>query len=126
MLSIPSAPVSHVSAQYKELEKSDPLLMENPSRWVMFPIQHPDIWEMYKRHEASFWTAEEIDLAQDLKDWESLGDGDRRFVTHVPSFLCSLRWYCVGELGWPILSRDPSPRGTRFLWLSDCHGEHPL
>ena len=52
------APLSRVSAEYRELERNDPLLRENPNRWVMFPIQHIEIWEMYKKHEASFWTAE--------------------------------------------------------------------
>ncbi|MGB3076998.1 MAG: ribonucleotide-diphosphate reductase subunit beta, partial [Chitinophagales bacterium] len=45
------------------------LLRENKDRFVLLPIKYPDIWEMYKKHEASFWTAEEIDLYQDLKDW---------------------------------------------------------
>ena len=62
------------SDKYKELEKQDPLLKENPRRWVMFPLQYPEVWEMYKKHEASFWTAEEIDLAQDNKDWISLSE----------------------------------------------------
>jgi len=52
-----SSPVSRVSAELRELEKSDPLLKENPRRWVLFPIQYPGIYEMYKKHEASFWTA---------------------------------------------------------------------
>jgi len=77
------APISRVSKQYVELEKSDPLLVENPQRWVMFPIQHADIWEMYKKHEASFWTAEEVDLSQDNRDWDNLSDQERHFVTPV-------------------------------------------
>merc|ERR1712118_565531 len=63
--------VSEISRRFRELEESDPLLMDNPRRWVMFPIQYPAVWEMYKKHEASFWTAEEIDLSQDMKDWEA-------------------------------------------------------
>ena len=43
---------------------------ENPKRWVLFPIQYPAVYEMYKKHEASFWTAEEIDLGEDMRDWE--------------------------------------------------------
>jgi len=83
------APVSRVSAEYKELEKNDPLLMENPRRFVMFPIQYPQVWEMYKKHEASFWTAEEIDLSQDNKDWETLNDQERHFVKHVLAFFAA-------------------------------------
>jgi ribonucleoside-diphosphate reductase beta chain len=47
----------------------EPILQENKDRFVIFPIQHHDIWEWYKKSEASFWTAEEIDLHQDLTDW---------------------------------------------------------
>merc|ERR1711979_32246 len=75
--------------KYCELEKSDPLLIENPHRWVMFPIQYPAVWEMYKKHEASFWTAEEIDLSQDTKDWENLSDSERHFIKHVLAFFAA-------------------------------------
>jgi len=81
---------SRVSEEFKELEKSDHLLKENPNRWVMFPIQYPQIWEMYKKHEASFWTAEEIDLSQDTKDWEKLNDSERHFIKHILAFFCSV------------------------------------
>ncbi|RZJ86620.1 MAG: ribonucleoside-diphosphate reductase, partial [Hymenobacter sp.] len=47
----------------------EPLLAENPNRFVLFPIQNADVWQFYKQAEASFWTAEEIDLSQDQKDW---------------------------------------------------------
>merc|ERR1719310_1751379 len=85
----PAAPVSRISKEYRELEKEDPLLKENPQRWVMFPIQYPEIWEMYKKHEASFWTAEEFDLSQDLRDWERLSDSERHFVKHVLAFFAA-------------------------------------
>ena len=49
--------------------REEPLVRENPQRFVMFPIQYHDIWAMYKKHEASFWTAEEIDFSQDVRDW---------------------------------------------------------
>merc|ERR1712072_455790 len=65
---------------------SDPLLMDNPHRWGMFPIQYPEVWEMYKKHEASFWTAEEIDLSQDNKDWEKLTDSEQHFIKHILAF----------------------------------------
>ena len=65
-------------------------MRENANRWVMFPIQHPDIWEMYfKKHEASFWTAEEVDLAQDVRDWERLTEQEHHFVKHVLAFFAA-------------------------------------
>ena len=50
---------------------SNKLIKENKNRFVIFPIKHHDIWEWYKKMEASFWTAEEIDLHQDLNDWNT-------------------------------------------------------
>jgi ribonucleoside-diphosphate reductase beta chain len=67
----------------------EPILRENKDRFVLFPIQHNDIWEMYKKAEASFWTAEEIDLSQDLSDWENLKDGERHFISHVLAFFAA-------------------------------------
>jgi len=67
----------------------EPLLTENPNRFVLFPIQHNDMWQMYKQAEASFWTAEEIDLGQDQKDWDSLNDGERHFISHVLAFFAA-------------------------------------
>ena len=65
------------------------LLEENPNRFVLFPIQHPDIWEFYKKSEASFWTAEEIDLSDDLSDYNNLSDGERHFINNVLAFFAA-------------------------------------
>jgi ribonucleoside-diphosphate reductase subunit M2 len=67
----------------------EPLLIENPNRFVLFPIQDNEIWQMYKKAEASFWTAEEIDLASDLKDWDNLTSNERHFVSHVLAFFAA-------------------------------------
>lgn len=67
----------------------EPILRENKNRFVLFPIEHHDIWKFYKQAEASFWTAEEIDLSQDLTDWENLTDGERHFITHVLAFFAA-------------------------------------
>lgn len=75
--------------QDKRSYEDEPLLRENPQRFVLLPIQYSKIWEMYKNHMASFWTAEEIDLAQDLRDWESLNDGEQHFIKNVLAFFSS-------------------------------------
>lgn len=68
----------------------EPILRENPNRFVLFPIEHHDIWEMYKKQEACIWTAEEIDLAQDLNDWRNkLNDDERYFVKNVLAFFAA-------------------------------------
>ncbi|NBV07836.1 MAG: ribonucleoside-diphosphate reductase [Flavobacteriia bacterium] len=68
----------------------EPILNPNKNRFVLFPIQHDDIWSFYKKAEASFWTAEEIDLSADQIDWESkLNDDERHFVKHVLAFFAA-------------------------------------
>jgi len=67
----------------------EPILAENKNRFVLFPIEHNDIWGFYKKAEASFWTAEEIDLSQDLVDWERLTEDERHFVKHVLAFFAA-------------------------------------
>jgi ribonucleoside-diphosphate reductase beta chain len=70
-------------------DANEPMLKENPNRFVIFPIQYPRIWEMYKKAEASFWTAEELDLAHDLHDWDKLTDDEQFFVKHVLAFFAA-------------------------------------
>ena len=71
-------------------QQVEPLLVEDPNRFVLFPIKHNDIWQFYKKAEASFWTAEEIDLSQDTNDWENrLNDGERHFISHVLAFFAA-------------------------------------
>ena len=73
-----------------DLSLEEPILKENPNRFVLFPIQHSDIWEMYKKQEASIWTAEELDLASDLNDWSNkLNDDERFFIKHVLAFFAA-------------------------------------
>jgi ribonucleoside-diphosphate reductase beta chain len=67
----------------------EPILKENKDRFVLFPIKHNEIWNMYKQAEASFWTAEEIDLSHDQKDWDKLNDGERHFIMHVLAFFAA-------------------------------------
>jgi len=65
------------------------ILTENKNRFVLFPIEHHDIWDYYKKSESVFWTAEEIDLSSDLIDWERLNDGERHFVKNVLAFFAA-------------------------------------
>jgi len=70
-------------------DASEPLLVEDPHRFVLFPIKHNDIWQFYKNHVATFWVAEEIDLSSDLQHWENLTDGERHFISHVLAFFAA-------------------------------------
>ncbi|KAM3084486.1 Ribonucleotide-diphosphate reductase (RNR), small subunit [Clarireedia jacksonii] len=79
-----------VAPTIKPEEADEPLLQENPQRFVLFPIKYHEIWQMYKKAEASFWTAEEIDLSKDLHDWNNkLNDDERYFISHVLAFFAA-------------------------------------
>lgn len=74
----------------KEMEKDEPLLVENKRRFVLFPLKYHDIWQMYKQAEASFWTAEEIDLGKDLHDWNNrMNDNEKFFISRVLAFFAA-------------------------------------
>lgn len=69
--------------------EDEPLLKANPHRFVIFPIQYPDIWKMYKQAQASFWTVEEVDLSKDLVHWDSLKPEEKFFISHVLAFFAA-------------------------------------
>jgi len=65
------------------------ILQENKDRFVIFPIEHKDIWDYYTQHQAAFWTAEEVDLTDDIRDWEKLTDNEKFFIKNVLSFFAA-------------------------------------
>ena len=65
------------------------ILVENPNRFVIFPIEHNDIWEFYKMHQAAFWTAEEVDLSGDIREWENLSENEQYFIKNILSFFAA-------------------------------------
>ena len=72
------------------MSQLEPILQENKNRFVIFPIKHHDIWEWYKKMEASCWTAEEIDLSQDLNDWNNrLNEDEKHFIKHILAFFAA-------------------------------------
>jgi len=127
MLSNMPAPVSEISAKYRELEKEDPLLKENPRRWVLFPIQYPTLFEMYKKHEASFWTAEEIDLAQDLKDWATLTQDEQHFIKHILAFFAASDGIVLENLSGRFSTEIQVPEARAFygfqIAMENIHSE---
>lgn len=108
-------------------QKTEPLLKENKNRFVLFPIQHNDIWQMYKKEEASFWTAEEIDLSQDLTDWEKLNDGERHFVSHVLAFFAASDGIVNENLAQNFLEEVQYPEAKCFygfqIMMENIHSE---
>jgi len=80
---------SHDPVALKSIDKDEPLLNESRNRFVLFPIANQEIWAMYKKHVASFWTAEEIDFAQDHKDWNKLNSDEQHFIKTVLAFFAA-------------------------------------
>ncbi|KAI0969294.1 ribonucleoside-diphosphate reductase small subunit [Xylaria arbuscula] len=79
-----------VASGIKAEEADEPLLQENPQRFVLFPIKYHEIWQMYKKAEASFWTAEEIDLSKDLHDWNNrINEDEKYFISHILAFFAA-------------------------------------
>lgn len=109
------------------LEKDEPLLKENKNRFVLFPIKFDDIWRMYKQEEASFWTAEEIDLSSDLKDWEKLNDGERHFISHVLAFFAASDGIVNENLAQNFLEQVQYPEAKCFygfqIMMENIHSE---
>ena len=73
----------------RRFPKTEPILQPNPNRFVIFPIANQKVWEMYKKAEGSFWTAEELDLSRDRKDWDGLNKDERHFISHVLAFFAA-------------------------------------
>ena len=70
-------------------KKEEPLLAHNPSRFVVFPIHHEKVWQMYKKAEGSFWTAEELDLSKDRVHWDTLSENEQHFIKHILAFFAA-------------------------------------
>lgn len=106
---------------------SEPLLDENSDRFVLFPIKYNEIWEMYKKAEASFWTAEEVDLGGDTKHWEGLNDNERHFISHVLAFFAASDGIVNENLGVRFLKEVQVPEARAFygfqIAIENIHSE---
>src|SRR3954465_13806149 len=107
--------------------ENEVLLQENKDRFVILPINYPRIWEMYKKHEASFWTAEEIDLSSDLKDWSNLNDGEKHFISHILAFFAASDGIVNENLAVNFMSEVQLPEARCFygfqIMMENIHSE---
>ena len=105
----------------------EPLLTENPNRYVMFPISDNEIWSHYKKMMDSFWRAEEIDLSKDLKHWRTLNKDEQHFIKHVLAFFAGSDGIVLENLGQRFLSEVqlPEARATYGfqLMMENIHSE---
>jgi ribonucleoside-diphosphate reductase beta chain len=108
-------------------QETESLLRENKDRFVILPIKYPAIWEMYKKCEASFWTAEEIDLSDDQKHWDAMNDGERHFVSHVLAFFAASDGIVNENLAVNFMSEVQLPEARCFygfqIMMENIHSE---
>jgi ribonucleoside-diphosphate reductase beta chain len=106
----------------------EPILAENKDRFVIFPIKHDDIWQFYKKAEASFWTAEEVDLSPDMNDWQNkLNDEERFFISHILAFFAASDGIVNENLAINFLQEVQYPEARCFygfqIMIENIHSE---
>jgi ribonucleoside-diphosphate reductase beta chain len=112
----------------ERISENEPILRENKDRFVLFPIKHNEIWQFYKQAEASFWTAEEIDLSADLVDWnEKLNDDERHFIKHVLAFFAASDGIVNENLAVNFMNEVQYPEARCFygfqIMMENIHSE---
>jgi ribonucleoside-diphosphate reductase beta chain len=114
-------------AKKKKREAEEPLLQDNPNRFVIFPIQHADIWKMYKDHVAVFWRPEELDLSKDMKDWIKLSAGEQHFLKRVLGFFAGSDGIVMENLAQRFMTEIQIPEAKFFygvqMMMETVHSE---
>jgi ribonucleoside-diphosphate reductase subunit M2 len=105
----------------------EPMLMDNEDRFCLFPIKEHEVWKMYKQAEASFWSAEEIDLSMDYKDWQTLTENEQHFISHVLAFFAASDGIVLENLGLRFMKEVQMPEARAFysfqLAIENIHSE---
>jgi ribonucleoside-diphosphate reductase beta chain len=114
-------------AKRKKREAEEPLLQSNPNRFVIFPIQHADIWKMYKDHVSVFWRPEELDLSKDMKDWVKLSAGEQHFLKRVLGFFAGSDGIVMENLAQRFMTEIQIPEAKFFygvqMMMETVHSE---
>ncbi|CAD5178848.1 unnamed protein product [Musa acuminata subsp. malaccensis] len=124
----PAAAAQEVIAVGVDEGEMEPLLAENPDRFCMFPITYPSIWEFYKKAVASFWTAEEVDLSQDLSHWQDrLSADEHHFISHVLAFFAASDGIVLENLAARFMRDVQLPEARAFygfqIAIENIHSE---
>jgi len=110
-----------------EKQKEEPILQENPGRFVIFPIGNHEVWQFYKKAVASFWTVEEVDLSRDKPHWESLTNDEKHFVSHVLAFFAASDGIVNENLLERFTNEVQSPEARCFygfqIMIENIHSE---
>jgi len=106
---------------------TEPLLIPDDKRFVMFPIRDQSIWEMYKKQVACFWTVEEMDLSKDPADWEKLNEDERHYVSMILAFFAASDGIVLENLALRFFGDVQLPEARAFygfqIAMENCHSE---
>jgi ribonucleoside-diphosphate reductase beta chain len=116
-----------VVAKRKDRESEEPLLQTNPNRFVIFPIQHQDLWKMYKDHVSVFWRPEEVDLSKDMRDWLKLTENEQHFIKRVLGFFAGSDGIVMENLAQRFMTEVQVPEAKFFygvqMMIETIHSE---
>ena len=105
----------------------EPILTENPNRFTIFPLKYPDLWELYKKAESSFWTSGEIDFSADSNDWENLNEDEKHFLLNILAFFAGSDGIVLENLLTNFFTEVQIPEARSFYALQaaieNIHGE---
>ena len=105
----------------------EPILRDDPTRFVLFPIKHKDTWALYKKAESAFWTAEEVDLDTDMKDFEALSENEKHFILHIVAFFAGADGIVNENLVMNFANEVQTPEARSFygfqIMIENIHSE---
>jgi ribonucleotide reductase beta subunit family protein with ferritin-like domain len=115
-------------SEFKHFDQDEPLLQQNDKRFVLNPLhRNTEIWNMYKKHEASFWIAEEIDLSVDMKDWKLMDTDEKHFIKHILAFFAGSDGIVIENLAEAFITEVQLPEARCFygfqLAMENIHSE---
>jgi ribonucleoside-diphosphate reductase beta chain len=114
-------------AKRKKREADEPLLKENPNRFVLFPLQHQDMWDLYKQHLSTFWKAEEVDLSKDMADWVKLTPNEQHFLKRVLGFFAGSDGIVMENLAQRFMKEVQIPEARSYysfqIAMENIHSE---
>ena len=105
----------------------EPILMENPTRFTLFPIMKPKLFQHYKNHVSVFWTVEELDLSKDMKDWAKLTKNEQYFIKNILAFFAGSDGIVQENLAARFMNEIQLPEARNFysvqLMMEAVHSE---
>ncbi|KAK9060584.1 hypothetical protein SSX86_021290 [Deinandra increscens subsp. villosa] len=107
--------------------EEEPILSEQNQRFCMFPVRYNQLWEMYKKSQASFWTAEEVDLSLDVQQWQNLTESEKQFISHILAFFAASDGIVLENLAARFLNDIQIPEARAFygfqIAMENVHSE---